>query len=345
MDRRLLLLAAAFVAALAPGAIPGARADRLRGNYRGPGDRYQVREDPLAPADSPAEPDPLLASLRLDRPFVSGIEAGRREAEFRGRPLLVFLVLPGCDLCVSVAERALRDAEVLDLAGRFVPVAADAEKEEAFGVAHGVRTFPTILLFDAAGREIGRVEGAVDAPRAAAALREGLKKAGAPRPSPEARSLEKAAAHLSRARDAKDWRSLLAHVAIIERKRHDGAETEEARAARGEAAREAASRLDAARRCMEDGERARARRSLERIAHDFAGLRESVEATDLLYALGGSMQAGAGAAGRLRAGPGSDPRAGDVPASLTEAQPVPDPDGTLPFNPVSPEKPPPEPDP
>ncbi|NUN53280.1 MAG: hypothetical protein HUU06_10920, partial [Planctomycetaceae bacterium] len=45
MNRRMLLGLAALALALAWGTAPGARADRLGGNYRGPGDLYVLRED------------------------------------------------------------------------------------------------------------------------------------------------------------------------------------------------------------------------------------------------------------------------------------------------------------
>jgi hypothetical protein len=323
MVRKPGLLAAVLAASLAAGAIPEARADRLGGNYRGPDDRCAIREDPLSPAASPPARDPLLASLGLEEPFLSGVAAGRREAEFRGRPLLVYLVLPGCDLCASVADRAFRDAEVLDLASRFVPVVADAEAEEAFGVARGVRTIPTILLLDAAGREAGRAEGAVDARRVAALLREGLRRTGAPRPTPAARALEKAAALLARAREAGDWRALLGAAAAIEKVGRDGPERAAARAALGEAAREAGSRLEEARGLVREGDATGARRALARIARDFDGLEASAEAAALLRAMEGPRQETWRFRGRTGAPAVQDPRNPDPRLPLQHVLPVP----------------------
>jgi hypothetical protein len=318
MDRKLLLLVAAAAVAAAPGAIPAARADRLGGNFRGPGDSYRVHQDPPAAAESRADQDPLLASLRRDLPFLSGVEAGRKEAEFRGRPLLVFFVLPGCGVCESIAGGAFRDAEVLDLASRFVPVLANAEKEESFGLAHGVRTIPTILLLDAAGLEVARAEGAADPARVAAALREGQKRAGAARPTPAARALERAAALLSRALKAKDWRTLLGTAATIEKTGHDGPEREEARAARREAAREAAARLDAARGQIGDTGRDGARRALAQIARDFEGLEEAIEAGKLLKELESARPVALRFRGGLR------PAVGQGPVTIDPRFPAPE---------------------
>lgn len=327
MDRKRLLLAAAVATMTAAGAIPDARADRLGANYRGPGDAYRLRQDPPPPSRSAVDRDPLLHSLGLGRPFLSGVEAGRREAAFRGRPLLVFLVLRDCGTCGEVARAAFGDPAVLELAGRTVPVVADAEREESFGVSHAVKTVPTILLLDAEGREAGRAEGAVDAARLTAVLRDGLKRAGAPRPTPAARALETIADHLSRARRAKEWRSILDHAALVERIGHDGPERDEAREARAEAVREAASRLDAARGLLANGERVAARRTLARIARDFAGIDEAAEAADLLRELDGSGAMDRGHGRLWRAMGGLDPgtmEVREIPQEGLNREPVQD---------------------
>jgi hypothetical protein len=286
MDRRLLLLAAVLTALLAPG-IPGARADRLGGNFRGPGDAYRSVEDPAAPGGLPEVRDPLLDAFGLDRRFVAGLEEGREEAVFRGRPMLVFLVVPGDGLCASVAERVFRDAGVRSLADRFVPVVVDAEKEERFGLAHRVRTLPTILLLDADGTEAGRADGFVDAAAAADLLRDGLRRARAARPTPGALALEKQAARLDRARKAKDWHAILEAAGAIEKTGRDGPERRDAREARAEALGEATARLEEAAVRLQDGRRGDARRLLARVVRDFEGFDAAARAAEMLLAMEG----------------------------------------------------------
>jgi len=301
MDRgSRIFLTAALAWAVLPASLPSARADRLGGNYRGPRDVYVFREDPVAPAESTERVDPLLASLGLDSPFRTGIEAARHEAEFRGRPLLVFFVLRNCPLGESAAERAFGDAEVLDLVTRFVPVVMDAEEEEVFGVTHGVRTLPTILLYDRAGKETARAEGVVDASRVVALLREGLRLAGPARPSPKARALGRNALLLSRARAAKNWREVLDASSDIERIGHAGPEMDEARTAVREASEEAALRLEEVRHRILEGGTVPARKDLEEIVRVFGGLKEAREAADLLVVLEESRSASGTRSGRLR---------------------------------------------
>jgi hypothetical protein len=251
-------------------------------------------------------------------PFLSGVEAGRREAEFRGRPMLVFCVLRGCSACAAVADAAFRDAEVADLASRFVPVLADADREEDFGIAHRVRTFPTILVLDPAGAEAGRVEGAADAARVADLLRKALKKPGLSRPTAAERDLGRASAALARARTAKDWRSLLAAASSIERIGHEGPELEGARAARREATAEAVVLLAAAKALIAKGMNGEARQALARIAREFEGVDEAVEAKNLLREMDGPKPGGGppGGDGGSKVDPGFDERlrhaAGDL---------------------------------
>ena len=318
MDRALLLAVAIAVFAAAP----EARADRLGGNYRGPDDACVVREDAPAPEKDRGR-DPLLASLGLDRPFLAGLEAGRREALYRGRPLLVFYVLPGCDLAASVARGPFRDAEVLRLLERTVPVAVDAEREELFGVSRGVRTLPTILLLDADGAEVGRAEGAADADRVAAVLREGLRRARPARPAPEAVALEKAAGALARARRAKDWSAVLRAAAAVEAFEHEGPEREAARAALGDAALEAASRLEEAEVLLRDGRGTDARRLLGRVAREFEGLPEAARADALLRGQEGTRPAGGGLRGYFRTiGTGNARVPASTPSLQREAPPT-----------------------
>jgi hypothetical protein len=289
VNRRCLLLAAA--ATLLAMSTPAARADRLGGNYRGPDDTYRLHEETQASPEDAAARDPLLASFGLGRPFLAGVEAGRKEAAFRGRPLLVFWVLPGCNLCETVARGTFRDIEILDLASRCVATVADAEREAEFGIRNRVRTIPTILLLDAAGRETGRAEGVVDAARVAALLREAIRKFGPARPGSEARALERSAAEVAKSREAKDWRRVIAAADAVEKIGHEGPELELAREARREAAREATGRLDAARALIAQGERTDGRRLLERVARDFEGIEQSAVALSLLQDMNGARNA------------------------------------------------------
>jgi hypothetical protein len=327
---RLLALAAALAAAFAAPGIPAARADRLGGNYRGPGDRGGVREDPPAPAAPAPGPaaatDPVLDELAGDVPFLAGLEAGRREAAFRGRPMLVFWFLRDCGTCASVADGAFRDAEVADLASRFVPVLADAEREAASGVALRVRTMPTLLVLDASGPEAGRAEGAVDPARVADLLRRALRKPGLFRPTAADRELGRASKSLEKARAAKDWKSLLGAATAIEKVGHEGRELEDARAARREAIAEAAARLESAKTQIGRGNLADARKSLARIAREFEGLDEAVEAKNLLRELAGTRPGGGppGGGGDSNTGPDFEERLrradGDVDPTTSEAR-------------------------
>ena len=57
MDRRTLAAAALTTVILAVAGTPGARADRLGGDFRGPDDVYVLREDPPPAGDKPTPED------------------------------------------------------------------------------------------------------------------------------------------------------------------------------------------------------------------------------------------------------------------------------------------------
>ena len=277
------VLALAAASLLAVG-IPSARADRLGGNYRGPGDTALVREDPRSPGPAGGKAGDLV--------FLPGLDAGLRESAFSGRPLLVFFSLPDCAACLTVAEASFGDAEIADLASRFVPVMADAGKEKEFALARGLTACPTILALDPRGAEAARVEGVVHPAEVAAALRRALDRIGPVRLKRPARDLARAAEALARAREAGDWKGVLTAVARIESIGHEGPELEAARWSRKAAAAEAASRLDAAKKLLEDGRRQEARRVLAGIAREFVGLDEAFEAKCLLREMDGPPPGG-----------------------------------------------------
>ena len=307
MARRLPVVAAALLAALGPFWTPEARADRLGGNFRGPADRYESREDARAPAAPSRAPDTLLASLGLDAAFVSGLDAGRKEAAFRGRPLLVLFALPGSADSEAMAA-ALADAGRQGLLARFVPVVVDADREDAFGVARGLHAIPTLLILDASDRELARAEGAAGTMRVAETLRRAQYLAAAPRPTAEARAIEHAASHLARALKSKDWAGAIRAAAAIEKAGHEGPEAEDARRAIGAAVEEAAARIERARRLLGEGERTEARRTLVRVVREFDGLPEAADAAALLAELtapGGTAQ---GLRGSFRPVGAFDPR-------------------------------------
>ncbi|MCA9671356.1 MAG: thioredoxin family protein [Myxococcales bacterium] len=81
------------------------------------------------------------------------------EARARGRRVLVKVSATWCAPCRALKRDLERSPAARAALGRYVRVAFDAEHGEGVGVAkrYNVITFPTVLLLDSAGREVGRV--------------------------------------------------------------------------------------------------------------------------------------------------------------------------------------------
>jgi hypothetical protein len=244
-------------------------------------------------ADDPPPPPPARPAARAvhplagELPFFEGVAAGRKEAAYHGKPLLVFFHLPGDERCRAVAEGAFRDAAIAARAATFVLVLADAESEEAFGLEHGVKRVPTILLLDPRGAEAGRVEGPAGPAEVLAAIEAADRKIGRVPLTKAGRAIADASARLAAAREKGDWRRALRAAADLEEIGHEGRELEDARAAVKDAEAAAKRRLDAAKALIKDGKVDEARAAFRKIAREFEGLDAAVEAKNLLLELDG----------------------------------------------------------
>lgn len=114
---------------------------------------------------------PLLAAgpvTHLPRP--ESLQALARAAVARGEPLVVLVSLPGCVYCEQVRRDALaplraRGGAVVQVdlrdAARVAGFDGQATTHDRLTRAWGVRVAPTVLFFDAQGREVAeRLQGA-----------------------------------------------------------------------------------------------------------------------------------------------------------------------------------------
>jgi hypothetical protein len=108
-----------------------------------------------------ASTDPGAAPRFVEH--VEGYAAGARRAGDSGLPMLLFFRASWCRWSGSLAAETLADP---GLAGSFVAVTVDADRDAATCRSFGVRTFPTVIVLDRERRERFRATGS--------AVRDGL---------------------------------------------------------------------------------------------------------------------------------------------------------------------------
>jgi len=91
--------------------------------------------------------------------WVTGLEAGTKEATAQKKPMMVDFYADWCSWCKKLDEETYTDATVIEKAKSFVCVKVNADEDKANGSKYKVEGLPTILFLDASGKEIHRVTG------------------------------------------------------------------------------------------------------------------------------------------------------------------------------------------
>lgn len=85
-------------------------------------------------------------------------------ARAENRLVMVDVYTDWCGWCKKLDSETFGDARVAEALKAVVPIRLNAEKEgEAVAGKYDVRGFPTVLFLSAAGEEVRRIEGYVDA--------------------------------------------------------------------------------------------------------------------------------------------------------------------------------------
>ena len=181
-----------------------------------------------------------------------------------------------------MAGSAFKDADVVKLAAKFVPILVDGDVDKAFGTEYGVSGFPNTVFADPKGKKVSVVEGAADAKAFLGEVKSALKKIGPVAPRKAVKELEDAAAALAKAQEKKDWRATLKSAAAIVKINHEGPALDAARKAKADAEEEAGRRLDAAKALRKDDKPVEARAAAVKIMTEFEGTPAAESAKELV---------------------------------------------------------------
>jgi len=118
----------------------------------------------LAGTPPRASTDPATSPRAIEQ--VEGYAAGARRASDSGLPMLLIFRAGWCRWSGSLATETLADPRLAGLAGSFVAVTVDADRDATTCRSFGVRTFPTVIVLDRERRERFRATGS--------AVRDGL---------------------------------------------------------------------------------------------------------------------------------------------------------------------------
>jgi thiol:disulfide interchange protein len=91
--------------------------------------------------------------------WTDNLEKGLAQAKKENKPALIDFYADWCGWCERLDKDTYTDPKVIDLSKRFVMIKVNTEGERRATVKYGVRSLPTIVITNAAGREIGRVTG------------------------------------------------------------------------------------------------------------------------------------------------------------------------------------------
>ncbi|MDX1962551.1 MAG: thioredoxin family protein [Pirellulales bacterium] len=110
-------------------------------------------QNPHTPPSTPSAP--ALPSLG----YLTDLEQARLQARTEGKPILVFFTAEWCKYCHQLADEVLCQGQIRSLTNQFVCVELDCDQFPRICQQYRVGSYPTLLLLNPQGHEIGRLVG------------------------------------------------------------------------------------------------------------------------------------------------------------------------------------------
>lgn len=109
---------------------------------------------------TPSLRSPTSPSTTHTIDFVDGYAAGSRRATDAGLPMLLVFRASWCRWSEPFLAQIPTEPQLVGLAGRFVCVSVDADRDPATCQSFGVQAFPTAIVLDRERHETFRASGA-----------------------------------------------------------------------------------------------------------------------------------------------------------------------------------------
>jgi hypothetical protein len=222
-----------------------------------------LAEDRKAPVDWTAH----MGNL----PFTVGMEKGREEVKFTGRPAMLFFTSATDPWCPKYAARTWKDKEVLGNVAGYTPVLIDADAAPvALKDKYAIAILPAVIWLDFDEGQVFMAMG--DAPLELVRVASGVAKERCPESRPPAEgiaALQALRKKLDDAAKAKDVKAQLASIAEI-RKVGVGAEVQAAaRAADARLTKDGEAEVTRAKDLLAAKKKADARKAAEKLVADY----------------------------------------------------------------------------
>jgi thioredoxin-like negative regulator of GroEL len=228
-----------------------------------------------AAAPAPAQAPATEVEWRLD------YDKARKEAEAKGRPLVIDISTDNCFWCKQLETRTFRDPAVVTVLNeRCIPLKVDASVNPRLANALGVQTYPTLVFAGPDGKIIDLQTGFVEAPGFQDKVQRTLAVVSAP-PDWMTRDLQEA----TRAAEAADFVRAAVLLAKILEDGKDRPVQGEARRLLGRLEEQAAGRHARARALAEQGKVAEAVETVAETVRLYPGTRAAQEGSRLLVTM------------------------------------------------------------
>lgn len=96
--------------------------------------------------------------------FDGSVDDAFAAAKASGKPVYLYWGAAWCPPCHAISATIFKSPEFIERSKLFIPVYLDGDTEnaQAYGEKFGVRGYPTMIVFDAAGTELTRIPGGID---------------------------------------------------------------------------------------------------------------------------------------------------------------------------------------